>query len=196
MPARRIDQEDFILRMLASNDEQAVKILFDQYHEFLFDIVSHYVNNTADADDLIQELFISIWTKRHTLQITKPLDRYLAKSALNRVRNFKRDNRRSKEVTITNFDTLENSLLEIPADSALTASDINFLWEKAKAKMPDHVRVTFMLHRKWDLSYSEIAAYLGVSKKTVEKNMSQALQILREIFKTYFSIVLLAVLFQ
>ncbi len=196
MPVRRIDQEDFILSMLASDDEQAVKILFDQYREFLFDIVSQYINNTADADDLIQELFISIWTKRHTLQITKPLDRYLAKSVLNRVRNFKRDNRRSKEIVITDFDTLENSLLEVPADSALTAGDINFLWEKAKAKMPDHVRITFMLNRKWKMSYSEIAAYLGISKKTVEKNISQALQILREIFKTYFSIVVLAALFQ
>lgn len=195
MPARRFDQDEFILRMLASDDEQAVKVLFDQYHEFLFDIACQYIDS-EDADDLIQELFITLWTKRHTLQITRPLDRYLAKSILNRVRNFRRDNRRSKEIVTIDFDSFENTLLDIPADSALTANDITLLWEKAKNRMPDHVRVTFLLSRKWAMSYSEIAAYLGVSKKTVEKNISQALRILREVFKAYFSVMILAALFQ
>lgn len=195
MPAHGIDQDDFILRMLAADDEQAMNILFDQYYEFLFDIVCQYVKRIEDADDLIQELFISIWTKRHTLQITKPIDRYLAKAILNRVRNLNRDNQRAKEIAVHDFNVFEKSQVNIPADSSLTANDITLLWQQAKSKMPDHVKVTFLLSRKWGMSYAEIAAYLGVSKKTVEKNISQALRILREVFKTYFSVVALVSLF-
>lgn len=195
MPAHGIDQDDFILRMLAADDEQAMNILFDQYYEFLFDIARQYVKSIEDVDDLIQELFIAIWTKRHTLQITKPINRYLAKSILNRVRNINRDNQRAREVIVRDFNIFENVQFNIPIDSTLTANDIALLWEKAKNKMPEHVRITFLLSRKWDMSYVEIAAYLGVSRKAVEKNISQALRILREVFKTYFSVVALVILF-
>lgn len=185
MPGRIFDQDDFILHMLLNDDEQGLVLLFDQYYEVLHDLVTAIIHSPEDGDDLIQELFISVWSKRHTLKLSKPLSRYLLKAAQNRAKNHIRDNRRRKTIPIDDVDLLENRVVTQPVDSALSAEDIDKLWSIARTRMSSKVRVTFMLSRNFQMTYPEIASYLGVSIKAVEKNISTALQILREVFSIY-----------
>lgn len=185
-----IDHDELIIRMLASDDDQAVKVLFDQYYTLLSDVTFQLVHDKETSDDLIQELFINIWIKRHSINLHKPLSHYLIRAAMNRARNNRRDRSRSKEILTDNFKEYENSMFSIPADSDLQVNDIKALWKHANTLMSPRTRVIFMLSRKRSMSYKEIAAHLGVSVKTVEKNLTQALRILREVFKPYMKTIL------
>ncbi|MEQ1587903.1 MAG: sigma-70 family RNA polymerase sigma factor [Cyclobacteriaceae bacterium] len=189
MSNRTIDPDDFILRMLADNDEHAITMLFDRYYQIIFDVVNQRLKNPEDANDLIQELFINIWVKRHTLNFKKPIIRYLMKSAINRTRNHLRDKRRQHEIPLDRWDEFENTWTSTPADSGLSAEEIKRLWKEAQSKMTGRIRISFLLNRKFSMTYSEIAQYLGVSQKAVEKYISQALTILREVFAAYLKVI-------
>lgn len=188
-----LDQDDFFLSMLAADDVHAMGILFDKYYDLLHTVVCQYVSDAEDADDIVQELFINLWKKRQTLNFTKPLSRYLIKAALNRTRNFLRDKKRSREV-MTNPYTIkkyENRLLDSSSHSSLERDEINKLVAQAKQRMTPRVRFTYILSRNQSMTYAEIAAYMGISIKGVEKNMSIALRILRETFGPYLKILIL-----
>lgn len=180
-----IDHDELIIRMLATDDDQAIKILFDQYYVLLNKVAMQLVRDPGASNDLVQELFIAIWTKRHSIKLHKPLAHYLVKSTMNRALNYIRNRARSKEFSIFSFKDFENTLLSNPADTSLLVSDIKALWDLAASKMTPRTRVVFMLSRDQGMSYKEIAAHLGISVKAVEKNLTQALRILREVFKAY-----------
>ncbi len=190
MTEHRPDQDDTVLAMLAAGDKQAMKILFVRYYDLLFVVVNKYINNPEDTDDLIQDLFINIWSKKNTLHLTKTLARYLLKSALNRTRNVIRDKGRSPEI-LWDPHTLpenENTSQLMDACSNLDIREIIRLEARAKQRMSPRVRFTYMLRRKMKLTNPQIAAHLGITVKGVEKNMSVAMRILKDIFKSYFKI--------
>jgi RNA polymerase sigma-70 factor (ECF subfamily) len=191
MSAQIIDHDELIIRMLASDDDQAVKILFNQYYELLSDVTYQLIHDRETCDDLIQELFINIWLKRHSLNLHKPLSHYLIRAVLNRARNYKRDKNRSKEILTDNFKEFESSLLSVTSDSSLHVGDIKKLLKQAKASMSPRTRVIFMLSRDRSMTYREIAVHLGISVKTVEKNQTIALRILRDALKLYMKTILL-----
>jgi RNA polymerase sigma factor (sigma-70 family) len=190
MPGRTIDSDDFILRMLANDDEHAITMLFDKYYKFIFEVVNQRLKNSEDTDDLIQDLFINIWNKRHTLNFKKPLISYLLRSAINRSHNRIRDTLKKLEIPLENWNDIENTPTNNLADSSLTVEEINRLWKEAQSKMNSQMRTSFLLSRKLSMTYPEIALHLGVSQKTVEKYISQALKILREVFAPYLKIMI------
>jgi len=196
MSEREIDQDELIHGMLVADDQQAIKILFNKYYRRLFSIVNQYIHNREDTDDLLQDLFIAIWTKRHSLDFKNSIYRYLIKSALNRAKNYKRNKSRSRVNIVNDPAKLETRMLDHPADSALSAEEVNALWKYAQSRMKSKAKTAFLLSRKLSMSYSEIAKTMGISEKAVEKNMSNALKVLREVFKNHFKMVFMACILQ
>lgn len=191
-----IDHDELILQMLAADDEQAIRILFDQHHALLSAVVYEHVEDRKTTEDIIQELFIYLWVKRHSLKFRKPLTFFLLRAVMNRIRNHKRQRWRRREVIVTDFLRAEHGNSTRAPDSELHVRDMRQLWAVAKRKMSPRVRVTYILSRKKKMSYPEIAAQLGISVKAVEKNISSALTILREVFGPYLHpILLLATLY-
>lgn len=190
MPGQQIDHDEFIIRMLASDDDRAVKILFEQYYDLLSDVLYQSIHDRDTGDDIIQELLLNIWLKRKSINLRPPLSHYLVRAAMNRGKNYKRNRLRTREILTFDFKEFENLGLSIPADSDLEIRDIKNLWKEAKKSMKPRTRIIFTLSRKRSMTYKEIALHLGISVKTVEKNLSQALRILHEFFKPYLKAII------
>ena len=160
---------------IRAGDEAAFEALFRALAPGLCALVTRYVGSRAVGEEIVQDLFLEVWTHRAELAIDRSIAGYLFTAARNRALNYAKRERRIVDLTLIGHGDRpdpaspgEGELLD-----ALELQD-------AIAQLPARCRLIFTLNRHQDLSYSEIAASLGLSIKTVETQMGRALKALRE----------------
>ena len=129
------------------------------------------------AKELVQDAFITLWEKRESIDTNRPVKSYLTTIIFNRCQNYLRDNRKF------NSDVLEiENLLEFSENVSsdfLVEAELAGAIKAAIDELPEKCREIFLLNRYENLKYHEIADRLQLSQKTVEAQMSKALQHMR-----------------
>ena len=129
------------------------------------------------AKELVQDAFITLWEKRESIDTNRPVKSYLTTIIFNRCQNYLRDNRKF------NSDILEiENLLEFSENVAsdfLVEAELAGAIKAAIDELPEKCREIFLMNRYENLKYHEIADRLQLSQKTVEAQMSKALQHMR-----------------
>lgn len=163
--------------MLSINDAKAMTLLYNTYYKMVYIKVRVYMGDDDDADDLVQELFSSIWEKRKHLKLMAPLKGYLLVAAFNRTTNFVKTKRRKDG----NLVRLSEKVLEksSPNGDAGNREELRTMIKNAAQKLPEKTKVVFLLSKFFGLSNSEIAQFLNVTVKAVEKHITKALKLMR-----------------
>lgn len=180
-----MDNRDLILK-------RQFETLFREHFSGLSYFARKYTGDLDSAKEIVHGVFIRIWENRSEFDWENPAKSYLFTSVYNRSMNYLRDNKKfisHEEATLHNMvvdesvftDNLETAELEGRIKSALQ-------------KLPEKCREVFELSRFEGMKYSEIAKHLKISVKTVETQMSKALNILKEELKDYLTILLLILL--
>jgi RNA polymerase sigma-70 factor (ECF subfamily) len=136
-----------------------------------------YTKDLDTAREITQEAFISLWEKRETIDLSKPVKTYLTTSVRNKCLNWLRDNKKFNR-DILDIEGLLSDRIYIPTDR-LVESEIRVKIISAIEELPEKCREIFVLNRNENLKYQEIANRLQISVKTVETQMSKALQHMR-----------------
>lgn len=140
------------------------------------------------AKEIVQDAFISLWEKRETIDMSRPVKSYLTMVIHNKCSNYLRDNRKFDQ----NILNIEN-LFEVPEyDGAdiLVEEELKQKIDTSIAELPEKCREIFVLNRYENLKYQEIADKLQISVKTVETQMSKALQHMRIRLAEFISVFL------
>ncbi len=152
--------------------------LFDLYSESLRNYLYYRCGNVQQAEDLVQEAFIKLWNncKKVIFEKARGFLFAVAKNAFyNEVEHQKVVLKYSKQAsTGPDIQTPEFHLEEKEFMKRLQA---------AIANLPEGQREVFLLNRMDQMTYKEIAEFLGVSQKAVEKRMHKALVKLRKTVK-------------
>lgn len=148
-----------------------------------------YVKDYESAREIVQEAFISLWEKRVIIDPEKQVKSYLSATVHNRCLNFLRDNKRFNG-SLLSLEHLYPENSYVPPNH-LVEKEIQMKIGKAIDELPEKCREIFRLNRFEHLKYQEIADKLGISVKTVETQMSKALQHMRIHLKEYLSLLLL-----
>ena len=173
--------ESDCLRRLKQDDERAFDALFRHYSALVYRFAYSYLKSRPAAEEIVQECFIKIWEKRAHLRDDVPLKGYLFTTAhhavLNELRRDQHHLRLHGQVAATAG----------PASVANEAEyqEMEALYQAALDRLPPKQREVFVLSRQLGLSYPEIAARQGVSVKTVEAHIMQALKTLRSYFRLH-----------
>ncbi|MCK0130818.1 RNA polymerase sigma-70 factor [Flavobacteriaceae bacterium F08102] len=166
-----------LIEKLHRDDEQALRLLYLHYWSQLYQAAINLVKEKEIAEDIVQDVFINLWQKRAQLEIKTSLKNYLYTSTIYKVYDYFRKNKNAK-----NLDQLEDFhtvlQLENPESSMMTEELIEFIYGEID-KLPAKCKEVFLLSRDLQLSNSEIALKLNISKRTVEGHISKALAILR-----------------
>lgn len=183
------DTDQQILEHLAKSDARAFDFIYQKYFQKLYGAAYKRLQNRELTEEVVQELFISLWERRSKLNILGTLDSYLFSSI--------------KYLTIAQFK--KNNLFEqysatlIPQENDLNFTEevvafdeLNEAYQKALQILPKRCREVFVLKRT-GLSQREISEKLDISEKTVENQMTKALKMLRDALRDYTAISILLI---
>lgn len=138
----------------------------------MYDAAWKRLKNNQQAEDIVQEIFITLWTRRAELSIEQ-LPAYLHTAVRFRVLNYiERD-----LATSSVYGPLEAiTAAEQGADSVLLEKELHELLAAYIASLPEKRRAIFILHLKENLSTREIADRLHISQKTVQNQLGTAVK--------------------
>lgn len=163
--------------LLKEGDHDAFVEIYDRYYSLLYIFAYKKLNRREETKDVIQEVFIALWTGHQQFSLTTSLAAYLYRAVRNRSMNvFSRKNIEDKYLK-----SLEGFLTqyEAGADYQIREKDIALMIEKGVADLPCKMREIFELSRKEHLTYKEIAQSLNISEHTVSTQVKRALKVLR-----------------
>lgn len=171
--------ESHIISRMISGDINAFKLLFDRYYPQVRFFTLGIVKDTFVADDIAQNVFIKVWTKRELIDSGRKFNSYLYSITKNEITDYFR--------SLVISESLDNALYlkdndhtDEMIESAYDLSHIKELVMTEVENMPPQRRTVFIMSRLQGLSNDEIATKLDISKRTVERHLNMALHLLRE----------------
>jgi RNA polymerase sigma-70 factor (family 1) len=187
MYSERIDGE--LIALVKKGDSVAFGTIYDRYRGLLYVYACKIVKDFDLAEDLVQEIFISLWEKRETIDLKISLSSYLY-SAI-RYRFFDLIDRQKVQSDYVKSFQLFLDKGEFLTDNYIAERELAKLIESEIAGLPVKMREIFELSRKSNLKNIQIAEQLGISEKTVRNQISLAISILRRRLSLLFFIFLL-----
>jgi RNA polymerase sigma-70 factor (ECF subfamily) len=168
------DQE--LLLRVQRGDHDAFDILFDRYWQRLFQSARARLNDSDTAKDIVQEIFIKIWQRRATLDISGPLENYLQSAVRLSVISHYRS-KKVKEVQLE--DALQRiNMLEDSIESLTDYLELEKTLQQTVELMPEMLKRVYQL-RSENLSVKAIAGELGLADQTVKNYISEVSRRLR-----------------
>ncbi|WP_183572929.1 RNA polymerase sigma factor [Mucilaginibacter sp. X5P1] len=169
--------DDELATLLQQGDELAYTEIYYRYHAALYIHVFNKLRNREESRDIVHDLFSQVWQNRTTIAIHGSLASYLFAAVRYRVFDLIDRN----QVKTKYIDSIRKFAEEstVHADDRIREQQLLALVEKEIASLPPKMRQVFELSRKGGLSHRQIAAELNLSEKTVKKQVSNSLKILR-----------------
>ena len=172
VPAAYTDEQ--LLQLLIDDDPAAFTEIYHRYYKELYLIAWNGLRDQAIAEDVIQEIFVSLWQRRSEVRI-EALKPWLLQAA--RFQVLKAFRRGKADGQFLERLARVSAIIE-ESDPAVLKELQTLIPALLHSLPPDQQRI-FRMHREEHLTYREIAERLGISVKTVEKKMSLALSQLR-----------------
>lgn len=163
------------IERLKTGDITAFNNIYYSYWLTVFNIAHNRIQNRQQAEDLVQDVFFRLWSKRENLQVVN-FESYLKMAIHYEVINFVT---RKKDV-FSFYEPLEALLMETDTpEGQLIAKELLELVYAYAAMLPEKRKQIFLLHIKSKLSTADIATALEISQKTVQNQLGTALHGLR-----------------
>lgn len=181
--------DDELLLSFQSGDDSAFELIYDRYWGILYRHARKMLQDDEDAKDMVQEVFSTLWTKRKkpvNPMPTPPLAALLYTITRNKIL----DQLKHAKIKSNYLDSLQLELSPhnpLP-DSLVIADELARQIEKEVQALPKKMREIFELSRKEYKTHKEISAQLNISDKTVKKQVSNALNILKNKLNVFLAL--------
>jgi RNA polymerase sigma-70 factor, ECF subfamily len=179
-------RENQLIETLKAGDITAFEMLFRTYYQPLCNYAFTFVQDRDEAEEIVQNTFISLWEKKQTLEIRTSVKPYLYAMVRNASLNVLKHEKVKQQYAAVEMVHAERG--EESVARTVLGSELESRIYKAMDALPQQCRIVFKLSRFEELKYAEIAEQLGISVKTVENHMGKALRIMREQLQDYLPV--------
>ena len=173
---KRSDDE-VLLALILEDDQQAFKALYERYWTPLWSYACNAMADPDDAEDIVQELFTTLWEKRASLKINSSLKAYLFRATLNKV--IDRIDRSKYQSSYLEDLKRTYDQGNYTTDGKLFEQELMNRFEVCMDKMPPKMRAIFSLSRLEQMTHQQISDCLKISRDNVNRQIKNALIILK-----------------
>jgi RNA polymerase sigma factor (sigma-70 family) len=166
-----------LLRLLIEGDDRAFEVIYTRYAGRLYSYARKNMPRKEDCEEIIQEVFESIWLRHEDLTNVTMLEPYLFRMVKYKVIRYFQHSavKRKYEEHFKLFESIYDSLEEFEKEPSLIQKVI----EKGLAGLPDRVGQAMRLRLHENLSNEDIARRMNIKKIVVEKYIGIAKSHLR-----------------
>lgn len=173
---------DLLFLRLKAGDQAAYKEIYEKFSKLLFQVAYNKIRDKVVTEDMVQNIFISIWEKREDLMV-KDAKSYLLGCLKYAVMNYIR------------AQVMENKYLAFSRNkhdaeewifSDTDVNDLSAIIEKGISSLPDKTQEIFRLSRFEHQSTKNISLNLKISEKTVEYHITRSIKFIKAYLKHYY----------
>jgi len=170
--------DEQLFELVKLGNATAFQYLYDRLYYILLSQALRKVKSKEDAQDLTQDLFMNIWTKRDQINIEGRVINFLFASLRNSVINFyiKTKKQDEREELFQYF----KGQFEETTDRTIHKNELEQIIQQEIDALPLKMKQIYLLSRNQELSHKEIADLLAISELTVKKQVANALKILKK----------------
>lgn len=177
-------EDKLLLEQLRESNSKAFDVLYEKYWERVYMDALNRLRDPAYAKDITQDIFLKLWTRRKEVVIDN-LPAYLFTAVRNNV--FKWLERERKYIPVSGL-LHELETTRDKADAELLRKELMTAYQSLFAAFTPSQKVIFNMYHRQDLSTSDIAYRLNISRKTVQNQLGRCMARLRQtlLFFCYF----------
>lgn len=177
-----MDEKELIRDLTISDNaqsNQAFTRIYNSYYPKVYHFAKLYASTENDVAEIVQDVFIKLWEKRHTLSEEKGLEGLLFIMTRNLIFNAGRSKTRESIFKMTILRAME-ATESYSMEDDLIAQDLKKYIDELIAQLPPRQREIFIMSREQQLSYREIAEHFNITEKAVERHIYLALKFLKK----------------
>lgn len=175
--------DEQVIAAVLSGDTEQFSILVDRYQHIVYSICYRYTQNTTDAQDLAQEVFLTTFRRLDTFREQAKFSTWLYRLGVNRCIDFTR--KRQQERKRQGGEVQDYMPDSSPGPEAQTLrSDEARVLNLAIEKLPDKYKSVLILYYTEEMSYADIGQTLDIPVKTVETRLYRARKKLRDMLES------------
>lgn len=133
--------DEMLLRLLRTSDEKAYETIFNRHWRGMYQIAFGKTRNVYVAEEIVQQIFLSLWERRESLQI-KNLSAYLHQSVRYQCIHFF-----EKKYTTVDEGKLQQTASDYKSDNSVLCADLHTAMHKALNQLPPKTKTVFTLSR-------------------------------------------------
>ena len=172
------EERELVIR-LCESDNFAFEKLYYQYVERAYGFAIHFLRNSSEAEEVVQEVFTKLWENRHKINPDLSFSGYLLTMIKNTVFNESRKKMYHRAYVSDVLKILQPYVRDL--EERITYDDLLELINKTIRSMPPKRQEIFQLCRMEGISHKVISKSLGIAEKTVEAHMRLALRDLKAV---------------
>jgi len=173
-------KKEELFEQIKQDNTEALKQLFNLYYPALCSYIAQFTKSFPEAEDIVQSVFIKLWTNRKRISIKDTVKSYLYKAAYNAyIDTFRAAKKEKTMLEHLKYKALEHQLKEDDVEQQEKIERIKNLINT----LPERCKEIVLLSKKEGYKNREIAEKLGISIKTVEAQLRIAFQKIREGFR-------------
>lgn len=165
-----------LVEALKRGSMRAFNIIYQRYAKRLLIYVGRTTRNQEDAEEIVHDIFINLWSNRTSLDTRYNLSSLLFSIAYKRKIDFYHQSMRTP--VLEDYLSVQDELATTDA-APLEYEDFMNIFTRALNRIPEQQRKYIVLSRIEELSNKEIAERLNVSDKTVRNELSAGIKMLR-----------------
>lgn len=169
--------DEDLFELLKDSDETAFKTLYNRYWERLLERAYYALNSQAEAEEIVQQIFIDIWQNRTVTRLRYTFRTYISAALRYCIYAVIAQRKKNINVSIDSFDA--NEFVDNSTQEWLTFNDVRDKLEVLVSQLPEKCQLVFKMSREMGLSSKEIANELNISQKSVEKHITKAIKSIR-----------------
>jgi RNA polymerase sigma-70 factor (ECF subfamily) len=173
--------KDELLHPIKLDNKASLERIYKQYWSKLYIYAFNVLHEREICEDIVQEIFIDLWTRRHDIQIVD-LNSYLYRSVKFQIFNNFRKSKYKKQL-LMKLDLIEEQykIDELYEKEVLKTHIIEVI-----SKLPEQRKIIFQMSRHEGLSNKEISEKLSISLQTVKNQISESLKYIRKSMKNFY----------
>lgn len=180
MNTNQVDNGE-VTEQLRTGNLKTFEMIFNQYYQPLVQYGNTFMKDIDEAEDVVQQVFVSVWEKRESTDIHTSLRALLYRAVHNACLNRIKQQKIRRDFAQSEVQQQSEASVSDP----LQEKELKQKIEDAITLLPEQCAKIFRMSRFEQLKYQEIADQLGLSVKTIENQMGKALKLMRENLKEY-----------